>query len=64
VPGKSKNRPNVFMSHSSVNLEDAKQVEAALKEGGFDAATLSLTMHQCECLNHPARQLKFAFSNE
>lgn len=32
-----KNGPGVFISHSSVNLEDAMQVEAALKLGGFDA---------------------------
>src|SRR5262249_52568512 len=32
-----KNGQNVFISHSSVNLEEAKQVQAALKTGGFDA---------------------------
>jgi TIR domain len=38
VPSKSKkSSQNVFISHSSANLEDAKQVEAALKAGGFDA---------------------------
>ena len=31
-----KKGPGVFISHSSVNLEDAKQVEAALNTGGFD----------------------------
>lgn len=32
-----KTRPSVFISHSSVNLNDAKQVGAALKAGGIDA---------------------------
>jgi hypothetical protein len=37
MPRRSKkNGPGVFISHSSVNLEDAKQVEAALSAGGFD----------------------------
>ena len=33
----SKKRPSVFISHSSANFDDAKQVEAALNAGGFDA---------------------------
>ena len=28
--------PGIFISHSSANLEDAKQIEAALNAGGFD----------------------------
>jgi TIR domain len=37
MPRKAKKKgPSVFISHSSANLEDAKQVEAALKAGGFD----------------------------
>jgi TIR domain len=37
MPRKAKKKgPGVFISHSSVNLEDAKQVEAALNTGGFD----------------------------
>jgi 3-hydroxyisobutyrate dehydrogenase-like beta-hydroxyacid dehydrogenase len=37
MPRKSKKKdPSVFISHSSVNLEDAKQVEAALNARGFD----------------------------
>jgi hypothetical protein len=33
---KSRTGFSVFISHSSLNLEDAKQVEAALDAGGFD----------------------------
>ena len=33
----NKTRPSIFISHSSVDLNDAKQVEAALKAGGIDA---------------------------
>ena len=37
MPSKARKKgPGVFISHSSVNLEDAKQVEAALTAGGFD----------------------------
>jgi TIR domain len=37
MPKKAKKKgPSVFISHSSVNLEDAKQVEAALTAAGFD----------------------------
>jgi len=37
MPKKAKKKgPSVFISHSSVNLEDAKQVEAALAAAGFD----------------------------
>src|SRR6266478_7306490 len=37
MPRKSmKKGPSVFISHSSANLDDAKQVEAALYAGGFD----------------------------
>ena len=37
MPRKAKKKaPGVFISHSSVNLKDAKQVEAALNAGGFD----------------------------
>jgi len=37
MPSQAKKKgPSVFISHSSVNLEDAKQVEAALNTGGFD----------------------------
>jgi TIR domain len=37
MPRKVKKKgPSVFISHSSVNLEIAKQVEAALNTGGFD----------------------------
>lgn len=36
MPRKTKKKgASVFISHSSVNLEDAKQIEAALKTGGF-----------------------------
>ena len=37
MPSKSKKKgPSVFISRSSVNLEDAKQVEVALNARGFD----------------------------
>lgn len=37
MPRKAKRKgPSVFISHSSVNLEIAKQVEAALTAGGFN----------------------------
>src|SRR6266478_1049254 len=37
MPRKSmKKGPSVFISHSSANLDDAKQIEAALNAGGFD----------------------------
>jgi hypothetical protein len=37
MPSKAKKKgPGVFISHSSINLEDAKQVEAALNAGGFN----------------------------
>jgi len=37
MPSKSKKKGlSVFISHSSVNLPDAKQVESALHTGGFD----------------------------
>jgi hypothetical protein len=38
MPGRpNKKGPAVFICHSSVNLEDAKRVDAALNAGGFDA---------------------------
>jgi hypothetical protein len=37
MPSKVKGkRPGVFISYSSANLDDAKQIEAALNAGGFD----------------------------
>jgi TIR domain len=37
MPRKSKKkRPSIFISHSSANVDDAKQIEAALNAGGFD----------------------------
>ena len=33
----NKKRPSVFISHSSANIEDARQIKAALDVGGFDA---------------------------
>ena len=37
MPRKAKKKaPGVFISHSSVNLQDAKQVKAAINAGGFD----------------------------
>jgi len=37
APSKSRKNPSVFISHSSVNLKTARQVEAALQTAGFDA---------------------------